>query len=329
MQIKILRAGLHCSIQDLGRHNFLSQAVPVSGAMDSLSARIANLAIGNGENDALLEFTYGNASFKCETDILMAYAGGGSNLVALGEILPSRRAIFVPAGTVVDLVNSEHGVRTYLSVAGGWDVVEVLGSRSTYLPAGFGGYQGRLLKKGDLLRSCSSLAPSTTSLLGKLRGESLKQASWGIPYNFLRSENANTVRIFAGREITWFEGRSVIDLLAEPFTIDLKSNRMGISLKGPQMERAITKELLSTGVCPGTIQVTGNGEMILLMADCQTTGGYPRIAQVASVDIPLCAQLKPMEEISFSLIDHHEAELLLFQQQAEMKKLSQAIHNKL
>jgi len=329
MQIKILRAGLHTSIQDLGRHKFLSQAVPVSGAMDPLSARIANLAIGNGDTDALIEFTYGNAAFKCETDVLLAYAGGGCNLVALGSILPSRRAIFVPAGTVVELVNNEHGVRTYLSVAGGWDVENVLGSRSTYLPAGFGGHHGRLLKKDDLLSSCSAMNPSTSSLLHKLRCDLLRHSTWGIPQTFLRPENAKTVRIFAGREITWFQGRSVIDLLAEPFTIDLRSNRMGILLKGQQMERAVTKELLSTAVCPGTVQVTGDGEMILLMADCQTTGGYPRIAQVASVDIPLCAQLKPMEEISFSLIDHNEAEHLFYQQEAELKKLSQSIRIKL
>lgn len=328
MQISILKPGLHTTIQDLGRNNFLSQAVPVSGAMDPLSARIANLSIGNMDNDALIEFTYANASFSCETDLLTAYAGGGATLTVSGVKLPSRRAIFLPAGTVVKLVAAEHGIRTYLSVAGGWNVPEVLGSKSTYLPAAFGGYKGRLLKKNDKINGLDTLSATTAAILDKLKGASVSYTSWGISERFLSPQDKNTIRIFPSREFTWFQADSIISLATDPFKINLRSNRMGIMLDGTQMKRKVSEELLSTAVCSGTIQVTGNGEMILLMADCQTTGGYPRIAQVAMVDIPLCAQLKPNEHISFNLISRIEAERLYYEQEAELKMLTQAIHLK-
>jgi len=328
MQIKFIKPGLHTTIQDLGRINFLSQAVPLSGALDPLSAKIANLAVGNLLTAAVLEFTYANASFRCETALLIAYAGGGSTMTVNGEKLPARRAIFLPAGTVVALVNNHIGVRTYLSVAGGWDVPKILDSSSTYLPAAFGGYAGRLLKKDDLISNGNPYGSIASRILDQLNSGSVRYNTWGIPDHFLSPKEKNTIRIFAGREITWFDSNSIIDLLSLPFNVDLKSNRMGILLKGNQMKRKINQELLSTAVCPGTIQVTGNGELILLMADCQTTGGYPRIAQVAMVDIPICAQLKPREEIYFSVIDYSEAEQLYYQQEAELERLAHAIYTK-
>lgn len=329
MQIRILKPGLHTTIQDLGRTQYLSQAVPVSGALDPLSARIANLALGNPETAAVMEFSYANASFSCLTDILIAYAGGGAVLMVSGEKLPSRRAIFLPAGTVVSLVHNDNGVRTYLSIAGGWNVPQVLGSRSTYLPAAFGGYEGRLLKKDDLLSSNDTCSSATLRMLHELRGESVRSTSWGISDRFLKPGEKNTLRVFPGREINWFEANSIVSLFAEPFRIDLRSNRMGMALKGPPMKRKVREELLSTAVCPGTIQVTGNGEMILLMADCQTTGGYPRIAHVAMADLPLCAQLKPHDQICFHLIDLKEAEDLYTEQEEELKRLARAIHTKI
>lgn len=328
MQLKIIKPGLHTSIQDLGRTQYLSQAVPLSGAMDPLSARLANLAIGNMEHHAVLEFTYANASFQCTTDLLLAYAGGGAALTVEGQMLPAKRALFLPAGSLVTLVNSKTGIRTYLAIAGGWDVPTVLGSKSSYLPAGLGGYQGRLVKKDDLLNSCNTHSPVTAKLLDQLGGQSLSHSTWGIPAHFLRPAEKSILRIFPGREISWFEPDSIINLLAEPFQVDLKSNRMGILLKGKAIRKKLNEELLSTAVCPGTIQVTGNGEMILLMADCQTTGGYPRIAQVAMVDLPLCAQLKPHEQIYFSLISAIEAESLYFDQETELQRLALAIELK-
>jgi antagonist of KipI len=328
MQINILKPGLHTSIQDLGRTAYSSQAVPISGAMDTLSARIANLVIGNLQTDAVLELSYGNAAFMCETDVLISYAGAGSTLTVSNQKLPSKRPIFLPAGTLAELVNHEPGVRTYLAIGGGWEVPVVLGSRSTYLPAAFGGYRGRLLKKGDVLTACDHLSRTGNEIFNHLLGKQPKYTLWGVPDRVLTPADVDTIRIFPGREINWFEPNSIISLLENTFQIDLKSNRMGSRLKGPLMHKIVTEELLSTAVCPGTIQVTGSGEMVLLLADCQTTGGYPRIAQVAAVDLPLCAQLKPNDQITFSLISLAEAEALYYEQEAELCRLAQAIHVK-
>jgi antagonist of KipI len=328
MQIKILKPGLHTSMQDLGRTAYLSQAVPISGAMDTLSARIANLVIGNLETDAVLEFSYGNAAVQCETDVLIAYAGAGATLSVAGEQQPARRPIFLPAGTVGNLVNHDQGVRTYFAIGGGWDVPVVLGSRSTYIPGEFGGFHGRLLKKDDRLVASSNLSYTSTGIFNHLRGNAPKTALWGVPDNFLKPANLSTIRIFPGREIHWFEPNSIISLLENQFRVELRSNRMGSLLQGPPIKKIVAEELLSTAVCPGTLQVTGSGEMVLLMADCQTTGGYPRIAQVAAVDLPLCAQLKPNDQITFNLISHAEAEALYYTQEAELLRLAQAIHLK-
>ncbi|RZM27833.1 MAG: biotin-dependent carboxyltransferase family protein [Pedobacter sp.] len=275
MEIKIIKPGVLTTIQDLGRMDALALAVPFSGAMDQLSARIANMAVGNNDKEATMEFTYGAASFSSETDILIAYAGAGATLVVEGNALPMNRPIFIPAGKTITFENDGPGLRTYLAIAGGWDVPEVLGSKSTFLAAGFGGYAGRALQKGDVLNS------------------------------------------------------GIIDFLTNAFTIGIRSNRMGYHLEGSPLHRLKQAELMSTAVCPGTIQVTGEGSMILLMADCQTTGGYPRIGQVAAVDLPLCAQLKPGDLIRFTEISMQEAEHLVWEREAELASITSALEIKI
>lgn len=329
MRISIIKPGLLSTIQDLGRIHFLSQAVPVSGAMDQRSARIANLIVGNCDTAAVIEFTYSHAIFKCETDVLIAYTGGGSILTANHKELHSGKPIFLPAGTIVTLNNSEYGVRTYLAISGGWDVPLVLNSRSTYLPANFGGYNGQTLKMNDTLNSSNRTSKTSVAILKQLNGKHIKSTIWGVRTTNLPSKQKNSIRVILGHEFSWFDAQSIINLLSKPFAVDLKSNRMGINLNGPKLTKTNNNELLSTAVCAGTIQVNGKGEMILLMADCQTTGGYPRIAQVAMVDLPLCAQLKAGDYIYLNEISQQEAEQLYFQQERDLIKIAVAIQTKL
>jgi antagonist of KipI len=136
------------------------------------------------------------------------------------------------------------------------------------------------------------------------------------------------IRVVPANEFTWFDGLSLIDFLSKPYKLSLNSNRMGYHLEGPVINRLVKDELLSTAVVPGTIQVTGSGSMVLLMADCQTTGGYPRIAQVAAVDMPLCAQLKPGDSIHFKEISRQEAEILLLAREEELRKLANAVKHR-
>ncbi|SEL14391.1 antagonist of KipI [Parapedobacter koreensis] len=313
------------TIQDMGRWGYLSQGVPISGAMDRLAARIANLAVGNTGEQAVIEFTYGNAAFQAETDILLAYSGDGAILEANSTPLPPDRPLFIPTGTYIHLATNPSGCRSYLAVAGGWDVPEALGSRSTYTTAAIGGLQGRALQGGDMLQACSSLTDITVELFRRLQRQTINYPPWGIARWLFLSKKRNTVRIVPAHEFTWFRGESVVNFLSSPFTVSTTSNRMGYQLDGPPTHRFVSRELLSTAVAPGTIQVTGNGSLVLLMADCQTTGGYPRIAQVAAVDMPLCAQFKPGDIIYFKEISRIEAEKLYIHHENQLSKLAIAL----
>lgn len=328
MKIAIIKPGLLSTVQDMGRDRYLAQAVPVAGAMDVLAHRLANKALGNEDDVATIEFTYADASFKAETDILISYSGDGALLVYNDELMPAEKPLFFLAGSVLKLIHNPIGVRTYLAIAGGWDVPGVMESKSTYITAGFGGFKGRLLKNGDLLVSQDCFGKVTESILEQLQKRSLTYPNWRISRESLLPENRKSIRVVLGNEINWFDATSIISFLTHTYTIDRRSNRMGYHLLGKPLVRKIKKELLSTAVTPGVIQVTGSGDLVILMADCQTTGGYPRIAHIAAVDLPLCAQLKPGEEIRFSEISSDEAEELYLEREHDLLLITTAINLK-
>ena len=316
------------TIQDMGRFQYLAQAVPVSGVMDTLSACIANKAVGNGDHAAVIEFTYADAEFISETDLLIAYAGDGAILQSGEQKLPVGRPLFIPSGTTIKLTHTPSGIRTYLAVAGGWDVPEILGSKSTFLTAGFGGLDGRALQKGDVIKSDERMSACTQKILFSLKNDQINYPQWSIPRQGFLPLDRKTIRVVPGNEFGWFDAQSIAGFLSAPYIIGQQSNRMGYHLEGAVLHRKKKDELLSTAVTPGTVQVTGSGSMVLLMADCQTTGGYPRIAQVAAVDMPLCAQLKPGDAIYFKEISRHEAEVLYIEREQQLQQLNTAVQSK-
>lgn len=322
MRIRIIKPGLLSTIQDMGRWAYLSQGVPISGAMDTLSARIANLAVGNTIHATVIEFTYADSAFQAETDILIAYSGDGAILKVGSLQLPPDRPLFIPSGSRIQLTNNPIGSRTYLAVAGGWEVAEVLGSRSTYLTAALGGYQGRALQSHDIVHAHNKLSEVTKAIHNHLQGSNINYPRWGIARLLLLPAERKTIHVVPAQEFTWFDGQSLVNLLSNPYTVTRKANRMGYQLEGLPVQQLVKRELLSTAVAPGTIQVTGAGGLVLLMADCQTTGGYPRIAQVAAVDMPLCAQLKPGDHIHFKEISRSDAEKLYIHRENQLNKLT-------
>jgi len=325
MKISIIKPGLLTTVQDMGRYRYLSQAVPISGAMDQLAHRLANKAVGNEDHMATIEFTYDNASFKAETDVLLAYSGDGAFLLYHDQLMPAEKPLFFPAGAIIKLISNPIGVRIYLSVAGGWEVPDIMESKSTYIIAGFGGFEGRALQKGDVLTSSDDINEVSKGILDQLQRRALTYPNWRISRESLLPQKRDTVRVVLANEINWFDATSIISFLTHTYTIDRRSNRMGYHLNGKALLRKVKKELLSTGVTPGIIQVTGSGELVILMADCQTTGGYPRIAHVAAVDLPLCAQLKPGSEIRFSEISRDEAEELYLEREHDLSLITTAI----
>lgn len=319
------KPGVLSTIQDMGRLEYLSQAVPVSGPMDSLSARIANIALGNNEDASVIEFTYGTAEFSVDFPVLIAYVGDGAILKSGKQLLRANRPILVPCGQTISLQNNSKGSRTYLAIAGGFNVPAILGSYSTYLPAAIGGLNGCALQAGDVLKSTNELTALNRALLNDLSSNTITYPNWFVSRKALGLEDTKVIRIMSGPESSWFKPESVSTLFSEAYTMTLQSNRMGYRLKGPIMQLVNLSELLSSAVTMGTIQVTGNGDLILLMADCQTTGGYPRIAQVASVDLPKCGQLKPGDQLFFKEISRADAEMLYIEREQNLLKVKAAL----
>jgi antagonist of KipI len=328
MQILINKPGILSTIQDLGRTGYQNSGIPVAGAMDPIAAQIANILVGNRRNAPVIELTYGNVEMTTETELLICCCGGGATLFAGEKELPSWKPLFVPAGIKLVFKNQDTGSRTYIAAAGGWQSSVMLGSGSTYLPAKMGGFGGRALQKHDRVETEKRISPVSQALLVQLGGDKINSPSWGAFISNIVDYSTRVIRILKEQEFEWFSKESQQDIFYEPYELSRQCDRMGIQLTGKPLTIQNKKQLLSTSVNKGTIQVTPAGTMILLMADCQTTGGYPRIARVAAIDLPVCAQLKPGDKISFEEIGLHEAEDLYLQQQEKLLELEQAVIEK-
>ncbi|MEX0636052.1 MAG: biotin-dependent carboxyltransferase family protein [Ferruginibacter sp.] len=329
MSIKIIKPGVFSTIQDLGRTNFLEQAVPISGVMDQVSAKIANLLVGNEAGAALIEIVDGNFECIVQKDMLMALVSGNASFEIDNIATPVNRPLFIPKNSVLHLKNNMEGRYAYLAIAGGWDVPVVLGSKSTFVTAALGGYHGRPLKKEDEVLATQPYSTHHNLLFENLKSKSVNWPTWSFPASQFLSPSNSIVRVIMGREFNWFEEKAISDFLSKPYQFT-KANRMGVRLEGPNIIRKKSQqsELLSTAVVPGTIQVAGDGSLILLMADCQTTGGYPRLAKVAEVDLPICAQWKQGHAIYFEAINLKDAEKFYLDLQSRFQQLATAIHLK-
>jgi antagonist of KipI len=329
MSIKVVRPGLLVTVQDLGRYGYQKYGVVAGGAMDTGAARAANLLVGNEGHEAVLEIALTGTELVLEQDTLLAICGARMVVTADGEELPLWRPALVRAGTFIKFGACESGCRSYFAVAGGLDVPEVMGSRSTYLRGGIGGYKGRALKAGDVL------AAGALSLLSERMKEALGSGwhgSFAVPLwhasHFAIVDNLvdPIIRALPGTHYERFAAESKSRLFSQSFQISVQSDRMGYRLEGEQkLELAAPLELLSEAVACGTIQVPADGNPIVLLADRQTTGGYPRIGQVATVDIAVFAQLKPGDRFRFEWITQQEAEELYLDSERDLRMLKAAI----
>ena len=318
MTFTILGAGLQTTVQDLGRPAFQRDAIPAGGAMDRLACRAANLLIGNDENAAVLETTLLGPAIRFDEETLIGLAGGDLNATIDGRPLSSWRAALVPVGGMLRFGQPANGCRNYIAVAGGIDVPMVFDSRATYLRGGFGGLEGRALRAGDTLRTLRPTA-ATRAMASTVAATETRIARWSLGAT-LRPHYADRVevRIVEGAHTSLLSPTSRTTLTGNAFRVSSSSDRMGYRLEGTSMELNHPTELMSEGVAFGTVQLPPGGAPIVLMADRQTTGGYPRIAEVASVDLPLIAQLKPGDTVTFRLISLAEAQRLYLAQEGEL-----------
>lgn len=313
MGIKVIKGGLLTTVQDLGRKGYRKDGIIVSGAMDTLALEIGNLLLGNDVTEAGLECTLLGPKLLFEADQLVAITGGNLNPMVDDKPVKMWRPIFISRGAVLSLGSAETGCRSYLTVSGGFDLPKVLGSYSTYLKAVFGGYKGRALKNGDEL----SFKKAYESKGGVF--------NWSIGLQLYPEFNDNEIRVMRGPEYKLFTGQSITALFNEYYMITKEADRMGYRLEGPALLLTEPKEMLSSAVTFGTIQVTSNGSAILLMADHQTTGGYPRVLQVITADLSKLAQMRSGQQIRFKLVTLAEARQAMLHTEMQLKQLKQTI----
>ena len=319
--------GLLTTIQDLGRVGWQKYGVTVGGAMDTLSHRIANILVGNEESEATLEMTLLGPSVTFHQPALIAICGGQFAATLNNEPLPQWQSVVAPAGSQLIMGRCKKGSRGYLAVAGGFDVPIIQKSKSTYLRAHLGGFDGRTLQEGDALKQ-GNLSPLNQRLLNKVTPS---YQPWQAHFHFNRALSITSVvsiGAIAGEHFYCLSEKSKHRLQHQGLTIKPDSDRMGYRLKTPPLDCDIKETLSSDTVTFGTVQLPSPEEAIILMADRQTCGGYPKILQIAEIDLPLLAQCLPHVELSIELMNFEQAEkqLLLLEQKIAQLKTGILLH---
>ncbi|MBI5423209.1 MAG: biotin-dependent carboxyltransferase family protein [Opitutae bacterium] len=315
--ISVVKPGLLTTVQDLGRFGYQKFGVVVGGALDRFAARVVNSIVGNHDNAALLEFAQLGPELRFETDTLIAWTGADFGAQIGGEPLPSDRAVRVRAGETISFGAARAGVRGWLAVAGGIDVPLVLGSRTTYRRGGFGGFEGRPLRAGDVLR-CGDASEWTRNYLSKAP----RFSAWAVrPPTLGKPPSAGAVRALRGPEWDWFAAEAQRTFFASEWTATKDADRMGVRLAGPALPQRETREMVSEGVVDGAVQVPAGGAPIVLLPSRQTVGGYPRIAVVASVDMGRMAQIAPGKAVRFQEISLAEAHSLYLARERDLNRV--------
>lgn len=280
----MLRPGLLTTIQDLGRWGHQGSGVPVAGPMDVYSHRLANQLVGNSNGAAALEVTLVGPELQVNGDMLCAVAGGDFSVVAGGQSVHHTGAFRVQSGATIRFRERRSGARATLAVRGGIAVPETFGSRSTSVLSRMGPFEGRALAAGNRLR---------------VGDERRFDRAVSSAYPLAMPRGGARLRAIAGPHDTMFTPAALEALFSKRYTVTPSSNRMGYRLDGPALTHVGGADILSDATPIGSIQVPGSGQPILLMADRQTTGGYPKIATVITADLPLAGQLAPGDWVEF------------------------------
>ena len=304
MSLRIIRPGLLTTVQDRGRHGLQHIGVVPCGPMDPVALEFANGQVGNRNGEAMLEITLLGPEIGFECDALIALCGAEFDATLGGRALPLNRPVYVEKDRSLKTGRATLGSRAYLAVAGGIALAPVLGSRSTYLPAKFGGLQGRALKAGDRLPLVEEVSSLSLNRYNKLNNKKnladLRTVSWSAPALTLPAREPIVIHAMEGRHYAHFDAAARRAFFEATWRVTPDSNRMGFRLQGPALAREEALEILSEPACLGTVQVPANGLPIALMADHQTTGGYPKIAEIAAADVPRLAQLAPGGTVQFA-----------------------------
>jgi antagonist of KipI len=314
MALVVIRPGMLTTVQDRGRWGFQSHGVPVGGPMDPVSHRLANALVGNEADAATLEITLLGPELEFEDERVVAVTGALFSLTVDDRpvsVSPPTAPFLVPAGARLRFGGRHRGARSYLAIAGGVDVAPVLGSRATHVVSGMGGFQGRPLRSHDRLPLGRASGVRRTARPPTTRITSLP-------------DHEAAVRVLPGPQLDRFTRESLDALQSAPYVIAPDSDRMGFRLRGPLLVHSSGPEITSDATALGALQVPSGGQPILLMADRQTTGGYPKIATAITADLSIAAQLAPGDSIRFVACSPLEAMKALIAQEQALLQVEQS-----
>jgi antagonist of KipI len=325
MKATAIRAGFLTSVQDLGRTGFRQFGVSLGGALDPHALRVANLLAGNDESAAGLEITFGGLRLRFADDRIVVWCGGDFDARIGSTPLEAGHPALVRGGEELSIESPTLGCRAWVAVSGGIDVPIVLGSRSADLRAGFGGVTGRPVRDGEGFALGENPGRAKV-LIDKLRTE--KIARWKPAHDWSSTARRKpTLRYIRGSNSDCFVESALHFFNNESFFVSPDSDRMGIRLDGSRLERREDVDLLSEAVAPGTVQVPPSGKPILLLNDCQTIGGYPKIAHVITVDLPIATQVCPGDRIRFAEVSIADGHALLLERERNLEQFRRGLES--
>tara|TARA_Y100000590_G_scaffold462321_2_gene626131 strand:- start:9114 stop:10037 length:924 start_codon:yes stop_codon:yes gene_type:complete len=304
MSIKVINPGLHTTVQDLGRRGYSHLGISGAGAADSISLRLANLLVGNLENDSALEMTLTGGEFLFKKDACIALTGSVFPALMNGEKLPYYRPFQIIKGSKITLGPTQDGARCYLAIRGGFQLPLRLGSCSTHIMTKIGGLDGGVLRKGQEINIGDP-----------------DQNKAGIKLDQAIHLDRSILRITRGLQHDWFDSAAWKTLQERPYTISSNFDRMGLRTSGIGIYPITAKHVITEGIPLGAVQIPGNGRPIISFVDHQTTGGYPKIANVITADLCKVGQLRSGDEFQFQLVTMKEAEFLRLDQEKFLNEL--------
>jgi antagonist of KipI len=319
MSLKITKAGLLDTVQDIGRYGYQHLGINPGGAMDRFSASLANALLGKDLAAPVIELHFPASTFLFTQPSIICLTGADFTPTINGTLVPLNRPLFVNEETALSFTRPINGARCYLSLLNELLLQKWLGSYSTNLKASAGGYKGRQLQKGDELNFASLEKSFITS-----------DAFTPLPWHFNEAPSAsNDIGFIPGHEWNWLDTKSQTAFLNDRFAITPAADRMGYRLQGNTLTQNGNEQLVSPAVSFGTVQLLPSGQLIVLMADHQTTGGYPRVAHIISAHLSTLAQKKPGEEIKFEMTGVGLAEEKYAAQQEHLKRLQNTCNLKI
>jgi antagonist of KipI len=321
MSVEVLKAGLLTTVQDRGRFGCAMLGVGRAGAMDDAAMRIANALVGNAVDAPVLELTLVGPRLRFDAAATIAIVGAEFSARAGDRGIDAWRPIDVDAGEEIEIGHTRRGLRAWLAIGGGLLVEPTLGSASTDVNAGLGGPDGRALRDGDRLE----IGPFFRSTPSRAK----RPSSWSIdPRPWFDADPDHPIRLIRGAHFDALDAESRSLLFETGFRVASESNRVGVRFDGPRLALASPIELVSEPLAFGTLQLPPGGQPIALMAEHPTVGGYPRIGQIAAVDLPRLAQRRPGETVRFAEIDLDAAQTRYLERERALSKLIAAIRER-